>query len=60
MSEQMLPSGLKFGDGLGDFINFTSDGGQTGPASQHDAGNDGRRRDFRPADGVSAEDSSFV
>jgi hypothetical protein len=60
MSEQLLPSGLKFGDGLGDFINFTSDGSLTGPSSQHDAGNDERRRDFHPADGVSAEDSSIV
>jgi hypothetical protein len=60
MSEQMLPSGLKFGDGLGDFINFTSEGSHIGPSSQHDAGTDNRRRDFHPADGVSAEDSAFV
>ena len=60
MSEQALPSGLKFGDGLGDFISFTSDGSLTAPSSQHDAGNDDRRRDFHPADGVSVEESSFV
>ena len=59
MSNQILPGGLKFGDGLGDFMTFTSqtDQASQSPPSQLETGSDDRRRDFHSADAISAEDA---
>lgn len=59
MSNQILPGGLKFGDGLGDFMTFTTQAEHApqSPPSQHEAGSDDRRRDFHSADTISAEDA---
>jgi hypothetical protein len=54
MSAPLLPSGIRPGDGLGDFIAFTTDGGfrSTGPAQSYDDENEGYYRQQRSWDEI--------